>query len=121
TLSWSTVNDPAGPIIGYDWQVSTSSSFSSAIAWGTTWYPAQGTPPPNQDSLGGQPNGSYFWRVRTVRQGQFTGPPVHGNYTAPRGFTITGSVAGTPAAPTVTGPANGAKFHPSESFDVTWS
>ena len=35
TISWSAVSDPSG-IIGYNWQVSVSSSFSSLVAQNST-------------------------------------------------------------------------------------
>ena len=119
-LDWSDVTDLNGPVIGYDWQVAATSGFTSVIAWGTPWYPAEGQPPPSEDRLSGLPNGTYFWRVRTIRKGMLSESPVKSDWTPARTLTVTGSAAGTPAAPVVTSPASGARFHPFEFFEIRW-
>jgi hypothetical protein len=58
-ISWSAVTDPTG-IAGYNWQVSTTSSFSSLTQRDSTL----GTV--TEDTVGGLANGTYFWRVQAV-------------------------------------------------------
>src|SRR6185312_8084178 len=57
-ISWSAVTDPSG-IIAYNWQVSTSSTFSTITANNSTMGPTQ-------DTVSGLGNGTYFWRVQSV-------------------------------------------------------
>src|ERR1051326_4648643 len=59
TISWSSVTDPSG-ILGYNWQVSTSSSFSTITLQNSTNVGV------TQDNVSGLPNGTYFWRVQVV-------------------------------------------------------
>ena len=122
TLRWSQVTDPAGPIIGYDWEVATSSTFGASIrAWGTTWYPADGAPAPTEARFSGIANGTYFWRVRSIRKGSLGESPVHSNWSSVRSLTVTGSVTGTTAPPTLSKPANDQQYHPWEYFDIEWN
>ena len=122
TLSWSEVTDPAGPIIGYDWQVATSSTFGSTIrAWGTAWYPADGVPALTSDRFSGIPDGVYHWRVRSIRKGSLGESPVHSNWSSVRTLTVSGSVAGTLPPPALTKPANDKQYHPWEYFDIEWN
>ena len=55
TISWTAVSDPSG-IVGYNWQVSSSSAFTSLLLQNST----NGA---TQDSVSGLANGTYFWRV----------------------------------------------------------
>src|SRR5258707_12183285 len=59
TISWSAVTDPSG-ILGYNWQVSTSSTFPTVALQNSTNADI------TQDTVSGLPNGTYFWRVQTV-------------------------------------------------------
>src|SRR5438105_7619703 len=58
-ISWSAVSDPSG-IIGYNWQVSSSSTFSPVILQNST--DGQTT----SDTVSGLANGSYFWRLQAA-------------------------------------------------------
>src|SRR6478752_4766551 len=62
TISWSAVTDPSG-ILGYNWQVSTSSNFSTVALQNSTNSDV------TQDTISGLPNGTYFWRVQVVNGG----------------------------------------------------
>src|SRR5256885_16764836 len=55
TISWSAVTDPSG-ILGYNWQVSTSSTFPTVALQNSTNVGI------TQDTVSGLPNGTYFWR-----------------------------------------------------------
>ena len=57
-LSWLPVTDPSG-IIAYNWEVSTTSAFTSITLQSST----NGA---TADTLSGLANGSYFWRVQAV-------------------------------------------------------
>src|SRR5258707_7387681 len=59
TISWSAVTDPSG-ILGYNWQVSTSSTFPTVALQNSTNVGI------TQDTVSGLPNGTYFWRVQAV-------------------------------------------------------
>jgi len=75
TLSCSSVTDPAG-IVAYNWQVSSSSSFSTVLFQN---YPSGQT----QDTVGGLANGLYFfWRVQAVN-----GSLVQGTWSARAAFS----------------------------------
>src|SRR5215207_3476496 len=60
TISWTQVLDPSAINGGYNWQVSTSSTFSSLVLQDAT------RPSETQDVVSGLPNGTYFWRVNAV-------------------------------------------------------
>ncbi len=83
-ISWAA---PSGPVSAYNWQVSTSSSFTTTALVGTTDGAV------TQATVTNIPNGTYFWRVQAAN-GATTSP-----YSAARSFTITG----TTAPPTLTG------------------
>ncbi|HKT50081.1 MAG TPA: hypothetical protein VJV96_07270 [Candidatus Angelobacter sp.] len=108
TISWSAVTDPSG-IIAYNWQVSTSSTFSTI----TTNNSTMGA---TQDTVSGLGNGTYFWRVQSVNSNF-----VQSAWSAARSFTVTGVSAGALAAPTL-GPTKGySTFHPLEVMTFNWS
>ena len=86
TISWSAVTDPSG-ILGYNWQVSTSSTFPTVALQNSTNVGI------TQDTVSGLPNGTYFWRVQAV-----SGAFVKGAWSAARSFNITGAGAGQPGA-----------------------
>src|SRR6476646_9918975 len=58
TISWTAVTDTSG-IIGYNWQVSSSSGFTSLLLQSST----NGA---TQDTVSGLADGTYFWRVQAV-------------------------------------------------------
>src|SRR5438270_13404559 len=87
TISWSAVSDPSG-ILGYNWQVSTSSSFSTIALQNSTNAGV------TQDTVSGLPNGTYFWRVQVVN-----GAFVKSAWSVSRNLNVTGAGAAQPAAP----------------------
>jgi hypothetical protein len=108
TISWSAVTDPSG-IIAYNWEVSTSSTFSIITSNNSTMGATQ-------DTVSGLGNGTYFWRVQSVN-GNF----VQSAWSAARSFTVSGVSAGALAAPTL-GPTKGySTFHPLEVMTFNWS
>jgi hypothetical protein len=119
TLAWSAVVDPDGPIANYTWQVGTTSTFSTIIASGFTDV-RNGDPIPTQARLSGLPNGTYFWRVRTTQTVGGAVGFIDSAWSASRSFTITG-LGAAPGAPSFTGPGNGSRFHPYETFKITWT
>jgi hypothetical protein len=114
TLSWTTPTT-ATPIDGYNWQVSSSSTFATITVEGSVNAPA------TTDAFSGLTNGAYFWRVQAVEHGSPVTGQVQDPWSAPSSFTISGSVAGTPSAPTITFPASGAQYHPYEMFYPRWT
>ena len=107
-LSWLPVTDPSG-IIAYNWEVSTTSAFTSITLQSST----NGA---TADTLSGLANGSYFWRVQAV-----SGAFVQGAWSVPRSFTVTGVAAGT-LAPPILGPTQAyTTFHPREVIQFHWS
>ena len=109
TISWSAVSDPSG-ILGYNWQVSTSSTFPTIILQNSTNVGV------TQDTISGLANGTYFWRVQAVN-----GAFVQGAWSAARSFTITGAGAGTLAAPTMAPTKGYSTFHPLETITFNWT
>jgi hypothetical protein len=108
TISWTAVSDPSG-IVAYNWQVSSSSAFTSVLVQSST----NGA---TQDTLSGLADGSYFWRVQAVN-GDF----IQGAWSQPRSFTITGAGTGSPGTPSL-GPTKGySTFHPFETMTFIWS
>jgi hypothetical protein len=114
TLSWSTPTTST-PIVAYNWQLSTRSDFA------TIAYQNSVNAPATQDSFSGLPNGTYFWRVQAVEQGSPTTGLIQDPWSTGVGFAITGSAAGTPTTSVVSFPANGAQYHPWESFYPRWT
>src|SRR5215208_6896184 len=100
-ISWSPVSDPAG-IVAYNWQVSSSSSFSPVIL-------LDSTSGETQDTVSGLATGTYFWRVQAVN-GSF----VQGAWSAARSFVVTGTAAGAPGTPALADPKGYSTFHPYE-------
>jgi hypothetical protein len=109
TISWSAVTDPSG-ILGYNWQVSTSSTFPTIALQNSTNV---GT---TQDTVSGLPNGTYFWRVQAV-----SGAFVKSAWSAARSFNITGAGAGQPGAPALSPTKGYSTFHPLEVITFNWS
>jgi hypothetical protein len=107
TISWSAVSDPSG-LLGYNWQVSSSSTFTSVALQNST----NGL---TQDTVSGLPNGVYFWRVDAV-----SGAFVTGAWSAAQSFNVTGA-AGEPGAPTLAPTQAYSTFHPFESITFNWT
>ena len=105
TISWTAVSDPTG-IIAYNWQVSSSSTFTSLLLRNST----NGA---TQASVSGLADGTYFWRVQAVN-----GAFEQGSWSQPRSFTVTG--AGS-TAPSLAPPKGYSTFHPLEVMTFTWS
>jgi hypothetical protein len=105
TISWTAVSDPAG-ITAYNWQVSSSSTFTSVLLQNST----NGA---TQASVSGLANGTYFWRVQAAN-----GAFEQGAWSQPRSFTITSAGTG---APSLAPPQGYSTFHPSEVMTFTWS
>jgi hypothetical protein len=108
TISWTAVSDPAG-IIAYNWQVSSSSAFTSLLLQNST----NGA---TQASVSGLADGTYFWRVQAVN-----GAFEQGTWSQPRSFTVTGAGAGSPGTPSLAPPKGYSTFHPLEVMTFTWS
>ena len=109
TISWSAVTDPSG-ILGYNWQVSASSTFGAIAAQNSTNVGI------TQDVVSGLPNGTYFWRVQAV-----SGAFVQGAWYAARSFTITGAGAGSVASPVLAATKGYSTFHPFETVTFNWT
>src|SRR5215207_4032531 len=104
TISWTAVSDPSG-IVAYNWQVSSSSAFTSLLLQNST----NGA---TQDSVSGLANGTYFWRVQAVN-----GAFEQGAWSQPRSFVV----AGAGGAPSLAPPKGYSTFHPFEVMTFTWS
>src|SRR5689334_10909148 len=76
TISWTAVSDPTG-IIAYNWQVSSSSAFTSVLLQNSTNGETQA-------SVSGLANGTYLWRVQAVN-----GAFEQGAWSQPSSFTVT--------------------------------
>src|SRR6185437_6715579 len=109
TISWSAVTDPSG-ILGYNWQVSASSTFPTIALQNSTNV---GT---TQDTVSGLPNGTYFWRVQAV-----SGAFVKSAWSVARSFNITGAGPGQPGAPALSPTKAYSTFHPLEVMTFNWT
>lgn len=108
TISWSAVSDPNG-IIGYNWQVSSSSTFGTIAAQNST----NGA---TQDTASGLANGTYFWHVQAVN-----GALVKSAWSQAASFNVTGAGPGQPNAPTLAPPKGYSTFHPNETITLNWT
>src|SRR4051794_25783467 len=107
-ISWAAVSDPSG-IVAYNWQVSSSSAFTSVLLQSSTNGAVQ-------DTVSGLADGAYFWRVQAV-----SGDFVQGAWSQPSSFTVNGTGAGSPGTPSL-GPTQGySPFHPFEVMTFNWS
>jgi hypothetical protein len=109
TISWSAATDPSG-ILGYNWQVSTSSTFPTVALQNSTNVGI------TQDTVSGLPNGTYFWRVQAV-----SGAFVKGAWSQASSFNITGAGTGQPDAPVLSPTKAYSTFHPLEVMTFNWS
>ncbi|MDQ0676607.1 hypothetical protein QFZ36_004233 [Pseudarthrobacter siccitolerans] len=110
TISWSQVLDPASLNGGYNWQISSSSAFTSLVLRDST------APNTTQASVSGLVNGTYFWRVQAV-----DGELRSSAFSAARSFIVTGATADQPGTSVLSLPPYGSSFHPFESFGFTWT
>jgi hypothetical protein len=108
TISWTAVSDPTG-IVGYNWQVSSSSAFSSVLLQNST----NGA---TEASVSGLANGTYFWRVQAAN-----GALEQGAWSQPRSFTVTGAGTGSPGTPSLAPTKGYSTFHPFEVMTFTWT
>ncbi len=108
TLSWSVVTSPNG-IGGYNWEVSTTSNFSSIAFRGSTEGPTTGT-------VSGLANGKYFWHVQS-----FDTQLNQSAFSAAGSFTVTGPGANSPAAPVLQPTKGYSTFHPLETMTFLWN
>jgi hypothetical protein len=107
-ISWSSVSDPSG-IVAYNWQVSTSSSFSPVVLQDSTSGQTQAT-------VSGLATGTYFWRVQAVNRSF-----VQGAWSATRSFTVAGAGSAAPGRPVLAEPTGYSTFHPREVMTFSWS
>ena len=107
-ISWTAVSDPSG-IAAYNWQVSSSSAFTSVLLQSSTNGAAQ-------DTVSGLADGTYFWRVQAV-----SGDFVSGAWSQPSSFTVNGTGAGSPGAPSLAPTQGYSTFHPFEVMTFNWS
>lgn len=113
TLSWQP--SAASPGVSFQWQVSTSPTFTSLVLTATTAAKVTST------TLSSLAPGTYYWRVQSVSFPPEPYFPLFGNWTPASSLTITGAAPGTPGTPALQAPAPGSEFHPEESFPLSWS
>src|SRR5919198_505526 len=99
TISWSSVSDPSG-IVAYNWQVSSSSSFTPLIMQNST---------------------SNGQTTTATLSGLANGPYEQGAWSAPRSFTVAGVGPGAPGTPTLGPPKAYTTFHPWEVMTFNWT
>ena len=110
TISWSTVTgDPSG-IVGYNWQISDTPTFTHIVLQHSVNSPA------TQDLVSGLPNGTYYWRVQAA-DGAFN----QGAWSATRSVTVTGVTAAVPGTPVLSPPQAYTTFHPLETGTTSWT
>ncbi len=110
TLSWSSVLDPASVNGGYNWEISTSSTFASLVTRDST------LPSVTQQRVGGLGAGTYYWRVQAVNSNL-----DQSAFSSTRSFTVTGTGTGALGAPVLGALPFGTAYHPMESFPFSWS
>jgi hypothetical protein len=108
TITWAAVSDPSG-ILGYNWQVSSSSTFASVVLQNST----NGQ---TLDTVSGLPDGTYFWHVDAVSNAFVTGA-----WSAAQSFTVTAAGPGEPGQPTLSPTQGYSTFHPFESITFKWT
>ena len=109
TISWSSVSDPSG-IVAYNWQVSSSSSFTPVILQNSTNGQTTAA------TVSGLANGTYFWRVQAVN-----GAFEQGAWSAARSFSVAGVGPGAPGTPSLGPPKAYSTFHPYEVMTFNWT
>src|SRR5438270_1697066 len=109
TISWSSVSDPSG-IVAYNWQVSSSSSFTPVVLQNSTNGQTTAA------TVSGLANGTYFWRVQAV-----SGAFEQSAWSAARSFSVTGVGPGAPGTPSLGPPKGYSTFHPYEVMTFNWT
>ncbi|PYR02751.1 MAG: hypothetical protein DMG00_28170, partial [Acidobacteria bacterium] len=109
TISWSSVSDPSG-IVAYNWQVSSSSSFTPVILQNSTNGQTTAA------TVSGLANGTYFWRVQAA-----SGAFEQSAWSAARSFSVTGVGPGAPGTPSLGPPKGYSTFHPYEVMTFNWT
>jgi predicted secreted protein len=109
-ISWTSVTANPSGVIGYNWEVSTSSTFSTIV------YEHSVNSPTTQDVISGLASGTYFWRVQAA-DGAFD----QGTWSTPQSFTITGANAKSPGTPVLAPPQAYTTFHPFEAGTTSWT
>ena len=109
-ISWTSVTANPSGVIGYNWEVSTSSTFSTIV------YEHSVNSPTTQDVISGLASGTYFWRVQAA-DGAFD----QGTWSTPQSFTITGVNASSPGTPVLAPPQAYTTFHPFEAGTTSWT
>ncbi len=110
TISWSSVLPPTQVNGGYNWQVSTSPTFSPIVLGDST------NPATTQDDVSGLVNGTYFWRVNAVNSALQTSA-----WSATQSFVVTGVGPGAPGTPVLNPTQGYSTFHPWELIRFSWS
>src|SRR5262245_25747255 len=110
TISWSAVLPPNQVNGGYNWQVSTSASFSPLVLVDST------SATTTQDTVSGLVAGTYFWRVNAVDSALQTSA-----WSAVRSFHVTGTGPGAPGTPVLAPTRGYSTFHPWEFIHFDWS
>jgi hypothetical protein len=108
-IVWSAVNDPGG-IIAYNWEVSSSSSFTPVLLRDST--DGQTT----RDAISGLAVGAYFWRVQAVNSAL-----EQGEWSQPRRFNVTGAGPESPGSPVLNPTQGYSTFHPWETIRFSWT
>jgi hypothetical protein len=109
TLSWLQVAGAGG----YNWEISTSSSFTSVIERNPSLVIGAAS---TEDVVSGLANGTYFWRVQAVSIDLEPGA-----FSSPRSFIVTGAGPAAPGSATLNPPLNATQFHSWENITFTWS
>ena len=113
TLSWQPPADAPG--VSFQWQMSTTPSFTTLVLTATT------SPKVTSTTLSGLAPGTYYWRVQSVSSPPEPYFPLFGNWTPTSSLTITGVAAASPRPAACYPPHRVAEFHPEETFPLTWT
>jgi hypothetical protein len=95
--------------VAYNWQVSSSSAFTSVLLQNST----NGA---TQASVSGLANGTYFWRVQAIN-----GAFESGAWSQPSSFIVSGAGTGSPGTPSLAPTQGYSTFHPFEVMTFIWS
>jgi hypothetical protein len=109
-ISWSSVTSNPSGVTGYNWEVSTTSTFTSIA------YLHAVNSPTTQDVVSGLAAGTYFWRVQAV-DGAFD--PA--TWSATQSFTVTGVNANSPGTSVLATTEAYSTFHPFETGTTSWT
>jgi hypothetical protein len=110
TISWSPVTSNPSGVVAYNYQVSTSPTFTPVI------YQDSVNSPTTQDVVSGLPSGTYYWHVQAVN-----GDMQQGAWSETRSVTVTGVGASTPGTPVLAPTQAYNTFHPLETGSTWWN